>query len=155
MAFRVLVCDQIAEDGVTALQRAGAAVDVRTGLSPEELIGIVGEYDALVVRSETKITRDTITAAGKLQVVDRAGLGVDNIDLDAATERGVVVVNAPTGNTLSAAEHTIALMLSLSRHIPAASASLRAGKWERGRFLGLEVRGKTLGIIGLGQVGSE
>jgi len=113
------------------------------------------DFDALVVRSETKVTGDILAAASRLKVVGRAGVGVDNIDLDAATERGVVVVNAPTGNTISAAEHAIALMLSLSRHIPAANASLRSGQWERSRFLGLEVRGKTLGIIGLGQVGSE
>jgi len=115
----------------------------------------VDGYDALVVRSETKVTKAIIDAAGSLQVVGRAGIGVDNIDLEAATEKGVVVVNAPTGNVISAAEHAIALMLSLSRHIPAANASLRSGKWERGRFQGIEVRGKTLGIVGLGQVGSE
>ena len=154
-AFRILVCDPIAEDGVEALKRLGADVDVRTGLSPEELRDSVDGYDALVVRSETKITREIIAAAGILQVVGRAGIGVDNIDLDAATEKGVVVVNAPTGNVISAAEHAIALMLSLSRHIPQANASLRSGKWERGRFQGTEVRGKTLGIVGLGQVGSE
>ena len=154
-AFRILVCDPIAEDGVEALKRLGADVDVRTGLSPEELRESVDGYDALVVRSETKITREIIAAAGSLQVVGRAGIGVDNIDLDAATERGIVVVNAPTGNVISAAEHAIALMLSLSRHIPQANASLRSGKWERGRFQGTEVRGKTLGIVGLGQVGSE
>ncbi|TMB68941.1 MAG: phosphoglycerate dehydrogenase [Chloroflexi bacterium] len=154
-AFRILVCDPIAEDGVEALRRSGADVDVRTGLSPEELRKSVNGYDALVVRSETKITREVIAAAGSLQVVGRAGIGVDNIDLDAATEKGIVVVNAPTGNVISAAEHAIALMLSLSRHIPQANASLRSGKWERGRFQGTEVRGKTLGIVGLGQVGSE
>jgi D-3-phosphoglycerate dehydrogenase / 2-oxoglutarate reductase len=154
-AFRILVCDPIAEDGVEALRRSGADVDVRTGLSPEELRKSVDGYDALVVRSETKVTKDIFAAAGKLQVVGRAGIGVDNIDLDAATEKGVVVVNAPTGNVISAAEHAIALMLSLSRHIPEANASLRSGKWERGRFQGIEVRGKTLGVIGLGQVGSE
>ena len=154
-AFRVLVCDPIADDGVEALRRAGLDVDVRTGLAPKDLKATVDGYDALVVRSETKITREIIEAASKLQVVGRAGIGVDNIDLDAATEKGVVVVNAPTGNVISAAEHAIALMLSLSRHIPEANASLRSGKWERGRFQGIEVRGKTLGIIGLGQVGSE
>jgi D-3-phosphoglycerate dehydrogenase / 2-oxoglutarate reductase len=154
-AFRILVCDPIADDGVEALRRSGADVDVRTGLSPEELRKSVDGYDALVVRSETKVTKEIFAAAGKLQVVGRAGIGVDNIDLEAATEKGVVVVNAPTGNVISAAEHAIALMLSLSRHIPEANASLRAGKWERGRFQGIEVRGKTLGVIGLGQVGSE
>ncbi len=155
MVARVLVCDPIAEDGVVALKRSGADVDVRTGLSPEELRAIVGDYEAVVVRSETKITREIISAASKLQVVGRAGVGVDNIDLEAATERGIVVVNAPTGNTISAAEHAIALMLAHARNIPQAHASLRSGKWERARFGGVEVRGKTLGIIGLGQVGSE
>jgi D-3-phosphoglycerate dehydrogenase len=154
-AFRILVCDPIAEDGVEALRRAGAEVDVRTGLSPDELAKSVDGYDALVVRSETKVTREIIAAAGSLRVVGRAGIGVDNIDLEAATEKGVVVVNAPTGNVISAAEHAIALMLSLSRHIPEAHASLRSGRWERGRFQGTELRGKTLGIVGLGQVGSE
>src|SRR2546428_523110 len=154
-AFRILVCGPIAEDGVEALKRSGADVDVRTGLSPVELRKSVDGYDALVVRSETKVTREIIEASSTLQVVGRAGIGVDNIDLDAATEKGVVVVNAPTGNVISAAEHAIALMLSLSRHIPEANASLRSGKWERGRFQGTEVRGKTLGVVGLGQVGSE
>src|SRR5438093_6236137 len=154
-AFRILVCDPIAEDGIEALKHSGADVDVRTGLSPDELRKSVGGYDALVVRSETKVTKEIIAAAGSLQVVGRAGIGVDNIDLEAATEKGTVVVNAPTGNVISAAEHAIALMLSLSRHIPEANASLRSGKWERGRFQGTEVRGKTLGIVGLGQVGSE
>lgn len=155
MSHRVLVCDPIADDGVAALKASGAEVDVKTGLKPDELKATVDGYDALVVRSETKVTREIIEAASKLQVVGRAGVGVDNIDLEAATERGVVVVNAPTGNTISAAEHAIALMLSLSRNIPAANESLRSGKWERSKFVGLEVRGKTLGVIGLGQVGSE
>jgi D-3-phosphoglycerate dehydrogenase / 2-oxoglutarate reductase len=155
MAARILVCDPIAEDGVQALASAGASVDVRTGLSPDDLIAVVDGYDALVVRSETKVTRDVIAAATHLQVIGRAGVGVDNIDVEAATEKGVVVVNAPTGNTTSAAEHAIALMFALARRIPQASASLREGRWERSRFVGQEVRGKTLGIIGLGQVGSE
>ena len=155
MDGRILVCDPIAEDGIALLKRLGAEVDVRTGLSPDELRAAVDGYDALIVRSETRLTREIIEAAGKLQVIGRAGIGVDNIDVQAATEKGVVVVNAPTGNVISAAEHTIALMLALARHIPDANASLKSGHWERKRFLGLEVRGKTLGIIGLGQVGSE
>lgn len=155
MAHRILVCDPIAEDGVAALRASGAEVEVKTGLKPGDLRKAVDGFDALVVRSETKVTREIIEAASKLQVVGRAGVGVDNIDLDAATERGVVVVNAPTGNTISAAEHAIALMLALARNIPDANASLRSGKWERSKFVGQEVRGKTLGIIGLGQVGSE
>ena len=153
--MKVLVCDSIAEDGVQILRKGGADVDVKTGLSPDELKKTIDGYDALVVRSQTKITADILQAASRLQVIGRAGVGVDNIDVDAATEKGVVVVNAPTGNTTSAAEHAIALLFSLSRHIPEAQASLKSGKWERSKFLGLEVRGKTLGIIGLGQVGSE
>ncbi len=153
--MKILVCDPIADDGVEILRRAGAQVDIKTGMSKEELAKTVNGYDALVVRSETKITRDILESAGHLQVVGRAGVGVDNIDVAAATERGVVVVNAPTGNTTSAAEHAIALMLSMSRNIPAAAASLASGKWERSKFVGMEVRDKTLGIIGLGQVGSE
>lgn len=154
MTAKVLVADPIAEDGIEILSQA-AAVDVRTGLKPEELAAIVGDYDALVVRSETKVTAAIFEAGHRLQVVGRAGVGVDNIDLDAATQHGVVVVNAPTGNTTSAAELAIALMLALSRHIAAADASLKSGQWQRSRFVGVELRGKTLGIIGLGQVGSE
>lgn len=153
--MKILVCDPIAEDGIAIFKNAGADVDIRTGLKPEELKKAVNGYDALVVRSETKITREILDAATHLQVVGRAGVGVDNIDVAAATEKGVVVVNAPTGNTISAAEHAIALMMALARRIPEANASLRSGKWERGKFLGMEVRDKTLGIIGLGQVGSE
>jgi D-3-phosphoglycerate dehydrogenase len=153
--MKILVCDPIAEDGVEILKNAGIEVDIKTGMKPEELKKAVNGYDALVVRSETKITRDILDATTHLQVVGRAGVGVDNIDVAAATEKGVVVVNAPTGNTTSAAEHAIALMMALARRIPAADASLKSGKWERGKFLGIEVRNKTLGIVGLGQVGSE
>ncbi|MEX1193732.1 MAG: phosphoglycerate dehydrogenase [Dehalococcoidia bacterium] len=153
--MKILVCDPIAEDGIAILKKGGADVDVKTGMTPEQLKKAVNGYDALVVRSETKITAEIFEAASHLQVVGRAGVGVDNIDVAAATQKGVVVVNAPTGNTTSAAEHAIALMFSLSRNIPEAHASLRSGKWERSKFLGLELRGKTLGIVGLGQVGSE
>ena len=124
-------------------------------MKPEELLGAVGEYDALVVRSETKVTADVIGAGEKLQVVARAGIGVDNIDLDAATSAGIAVVNAPTGNTVAAAEHTVALMLALSRNIPSAHQSMKEGEWKRSAFMGIEVRNKTLGVIGLGRVGSE
>ncbi len=154
MTPRVLVADPIASDGVEILQQT-ATVDVRTGLSAEELRAIIGDYDALVVRSETRVTAEILAAATRLQVVGRAGVGVDNIDIPAATLRGVVVVNAPTGNTISAAEHTVGLMLALARHIPQANASLRAGQWKRSSFVGIELREKTLGVIGLGQVGSE
>src|SRR5947208_2507447 len=122
MTAKVLIADPIAEDGIELLSRS-AEVDVRTGLPPEELEAIIGGYDALVVRSETKVTASIFDAGRRLQVVGRAGVGVDNIDLDAATQHGVVVVNAPTGNTISAAELAVALMLGLARHIPAANAS--------------------------------
>ncbi len=153
--MKILICDPIAEDGIAILRASGAQVDVKTGMAKEELIKCVAGYDALVVRSETKITADVLEATTHLQVVGRAGVGIDNIDVPAATERGVVVVNAPTGNISSAAEHAIALMLSMARRIPEANASLKSGKWERSKFLGLEVHDKTLGIVGLGQVGSE
>src|SRR3990170_2930946 len=151
---KVLVTDPIAQDGIDLLARE-VEVDVKVRPSPDELVRLIAGYDALVVRSETKVTKEVIEAGARLQVIGRAGMGVDNIDLETATRRGVVVVNAPTGNTISAAEHTIALMLALARHLPEAHASLRSGRWERQRFLGSELRGKTLGLIGLGQVGSE
>jgi len=151
---KILVADPIADEGIGILRAVGE-VDVRTGLKPEELTAIIGEYDALVVRSQTKVTADVIRAGARLQVIGRAGVGIDNIDLDEATRRGIIVVNAPTGNTVSAAEHTIALMLALARHIPQANAALKAGAWQRDKFMGTEVRNKTLGIIGLGNVGSE
>ena len=150
---RVLISDPIGAEGAELL-RSKAEVDVKTGMKQAELIATVGDYDALVVRSETKVTRQVIEAAKRLKVVARAGIGVDNIDLEAATRAGVAVVNAPTGNTVAAAEHTIALMLALARNIPHAHESLRSGEWKRSAFMGVEVRGKTLGICGLGRVGS-
>jgi len=151
---KILVADAIAQDGVDILRRE-AEVDVRTGLSSDELLSIAGDYDALVVRSETKVTAEVFAAGKRLKAVGRAGVGVDNIDLNAATQRGVIVVNAPLGNTISAAEHTIGMMLALSRNIAQADASLRGGEWKRSKFAGVEVRDKTLGLIGLGNVGSE
>jgi D-3-phosphoglycerate dehydrogenase len=151
---KILVADPIAQDGIDILKQA-ADVDVRTGLSRDELIAVIPAYHALVVRSETKVTAEVFAAGTQLQAVGRAGVGVDNIDLTAATERGVIVVNAPLGNTISAAEHAIGLMLALARHIPEANASLKNGEWKRSKFIGVELRGKTLGVIGLGQVGSE
>ena len=152
--MKVLVADSIAEEGLKTL-RDYAQVDIKTGLKPQEIISIIGDYEGLLVRSQTQVTADVISAGKKLQVIGRAGVGVDNIDLDAATKQGIIVVNAPTGNTISAAEHTIALMLCLARYIPQANASLKGGAWKRNDFMGTEVRGKTLGIIGLGNVGSE
>ena len=151
---RVLVSDPVAQEGIDLLKSA-AEVEVRTGLSAAELIGILPEYDGLVVRSETKVTADVIRAGGRLHVIGRAGVGVDNIDLEAATLRGIAVVNAPTGNTVAAAEHAIALMLALARHVPQADASLKRGEWRRAEFMGTEVRNKVLGVVGLGRVGSE
>jgi D-3-phosphoglycerate dehydrogenase len=151
---RILIADPIADEGIGALNAAGD-VEVRTGLSEDDLAEAIPAYAALVVRSETKVTRRVFERARRLVVVGRAGVGVDNIDLQAATERGVIVVNAPHGNTIAAAEHTIGLLFALARHIPAADASLHAGRWQRKDFIGTEIRGKTLGIIGLGNVGSE
>jgi len=152
--MRVLVADTIGEEGINILEDC-AEVDIKPGLKPNELISIIGDYEALVIRSQTQVTADVIGAGKKLQVIARAGVGVDNIDVDEATRRGVVVVNAPTGNTTAAAEHTIALMLALARHIPQANTVLKSGEWRRNDFTGTEVRNKTLGIIGLGNVGSE
>ena len=152
--MKVLVADPISAEG-TDILRDHAQVDIKPGLTQEELISTIGDYDALVVRSQTKVTAKVIEAGKKLQVIARAGVGVDNIDVDEATRRGIVVVNAPTSNTISAAEHTIALMLALARHIPQANAVLKSGVWRRSDFMGTEVRNKTLGIIGLGKVGSE
>jgi len=151
---KVLVSDPIAEAGIARLREV-AEVDVRLGMSPDELKAIIGQYDALAVRSETKVTADVLEAATALKIIGRAGVGVDNIDVRAATERGIVVVNSPEGNTVAAAELTLAMMLALARKIPQADASLRAGRWDRKRFLGAEMYGKTLGIIGLGKIGGE
>jgi D-3-phosphoglycerate dehydrogenase len=151
---RVLVTEAIADEGLEILSSC-AQVDVRLGLEPEEIVAVISDYDALVVRSQTKASAEVIAAGKNLQVIARAGVGTDNVDIEAATRRGIVVVNAPTGNTISAAEHTIALMLALARHIPQANALLRSGVWKREEFMGIEVRNKTLGIIGLGGVGSE
>ena len=151
---KILISDPIDPEGVELL-KAQAEVDVMKGLNPQELIGILGEYDALVVRSETKVTSEVIEAGKRLQVIGRAGIGVDNIDVDAATSGGIAVVNAPTGNTVAAAEHTLALMLALARNLPQAHQSLKHGHWDRSAFMGIQVRNKTLGIVGLGRVGSE
>ena len=153
-SVRILVADPIAADGVDRLRAAGD-VDVETGLTPEQLIARIPGYDALVVRSETKVTAEVLAAARRLRVVGRAGVGVDNIDIDAATQHGVLVLNAPTGNTIAAAEHAVAMMLALARNIPAADASLRAGRWERSRLMGVELRDRTLGVLGLGKIGFE
>jgi len=152
--MKVLVSDPLSEEGIDML-RPHAQVDIKTGLTPEELTSIIGDYDALLVRSQTKVSAKIIGAGKKLKVIGRAGVGVDNIDVDEATRRGILVVNAPNANTISAAEHTIALMFALARHIPQANAVLKSGVWRRADFMGTEVKGKILGIIGLGRIGSE
>ncbi|NLT28797.1 MAG: phosphoglycerate dehydrogenase, partial [Dehalococcoidales bacterium] len=152
--MRVLVADPIAQEGIDLLSKY-AQVDVKTKQSPEEIIPIIKNYDALIVRSQTQVTADIIAAGKNLQIIGRAGVGIDNIDTNAASQHGIIVVNAPTGNTVSAAEHTVALMLSLARNIPQANSSLKSGKWQRADFMGTEVKGKTLGVVGLGNVGSE
>src|SRR5262249_18347943 len=152
--LRVLVADPISAEGVVLL-RAVADVDERHGLSPEQLAVVLPDYHALVVRSETRVSADVIEGGKQLRVIARAGVGVDNIDVEAASRRGIVVINSPTGNIVAAAEHTVALLLALARHIPAANSALRGGRWERTPYVGTELRGKTLGILGLGKVGAE
>ncbi|MFI5258376.1 MAG: phosphoglycerate dehydrogenase [Candidatus Limnocylindrales bacterium] len=150
--MKILVAEQLAKEGLEIL-RSHHEVDEKLGLSPEELAAIIGEYDALLVRSQVKVTAEILAHASRLVVIGRAGVGVDNVDLEAATRAGIVVVNAPTGNTVSAAEQTIALMLALARKTAAADASMRKGEWKRSAFTGVELRGRTLGIIGLGKIG--
>ena len=156
-AISILIADRIAQEGIDLLrtQLPETQIDIRYGLKSEQLREIIGNYTALVVRSETQVTDQILAAAGQLKIVGRAGVGVDNIDLEAATRQGIIVVNSPTGNIVAAAEHTIAMLMAMARHIPAANDSLKAGKWEKNRFLGVEVRNKVLGIIGLGKVGTE
>lgn len=151
---RILVTEQIGESGLQQLRKV-AEVDLRLGLTPAQLKEILPGYDALVVRSQTKVTADVLAAGTRLRVVGRAGTGVDNIDVDAATRQGILVVNAPASNSVAVAELTIGLLLALARRIPQAHASVREGRWERGKFMGWEVRGKTLGLVGMGRIGTE
>jgi D-3-phosphoglycerate dehydrogenase len=152
--LKILVSDPISDRGIEILKKE-FDVDVATSLEPAELIKRIGNYEALIVRSETQVTKDVIKAGKNLKIIGRAGVGVDNIEVSTATERGIIVVNAPEGNTISAAEHTIAMMMSMSRNIPQANTSLKSKKWDRKKFMGVEVRGKVLGIVGLGRIGSE
>ena len=154
--FKILVSDSLSEEGLAVLKSSKEfMVDVKTGLKPEELAAIIGEYDALVVRSATKVTSKIIEAGKKLKVIGRAGVGLDNVDLKAATDRGIIVMNTPGGNTISTAEHTMTLILSLSRNIPAADLSMKKNEWRRKDFMGTELYNKTIGIIGLGRIGME
>ena len=152
--MKVLAADAIDAQGIKFLRDNGIDVDAKTGLSAQELEALIPDYEALVVRSETRVTQAVLEAGKRLQVVGRAGVGVDNIDVETATQCGILVVNAPTANIVAAAEHTWALLLALARHIPQAHRSLKDGEWSRGKFTGTQLRGKSLGIIGMGKVGS-
>jgi len=152
---RVLVAEPLSETGLAVLSAAGLAADVKTDLTREQLLSAIGGYDALVVRSATKVDRELLTAGKNLRVVGRAGVGLDNVDVKAATERGILVVNAPSGNVVSAAEHAVALLLAMLRKVPEAQVSLKSGEWKRTKFVGTELQGKTVGLVGLGQVGAR
>jgi len=153
--MRILVCDGLEQAGVEKLREAsGVTVDEQPSINATELAALIGGYDALIVRSKTRVTADLIEKATALRVIGRAGTGVDNIDVSAATHRGIVVMNAAAGNTVTTAEHTMAMLLALARQIPQAVSSTRAGRWEKNKFLGVELMGKTLGIVGLGRIGA-
>ncbi len=154
MAPRVLISDKLSPAAVAIFHERGVEVDVKPGLDKEELAKIIGDYDGLAIRSATKVTAKLLEHARKLKVVGRAGIGVDNVDIPAATQRGVIVMNTPFGNSITTAEHAIALMFALARQLSAADASTQAGKWEKNRFMGVELTGKTFGVIGCGNIGS-
>src|SRR6476646_9742376 len=156
MAPLVLVSDKLSKTAVQILKDRGVAVDYQPdlGKDKEKLLAVIGDYDGLAIRSATKVSEKVLAAAKKLRVVGRAGIGVDNVDVAAATARGIVVMNTPFGNSITTAEHAIALLFALARQIPEADASTRAGKWEKNKFMGVEIFGKTLGIIGCGNIGS-
>ena len=156
MKIRVLISDSLSEEGIKLFQENDLyQVDIKTGLSNDELKNIIPNYDALVIRSGTNVTEDVIKEAKNLKIIGRAGVGIDNVDVKAASIKGIVVMNTPGGNTISAAEHTVSMLLSMSRNIPQANASLKKKEWKRSKFTGTEVYGKTLGIIGFGKIGYE
>src|ERR1700760_2473496 len=151
---RVLIADQLSPAALKIFEDRGVQADTRTVLKKDELLAIIDQYDGLAVRSATKADKDVIAAAKRLKVIGRAGIGVDNIDIPAATAKGIVVMNTPFGNSITTAEHAIAMMFAAARQLPQANASTHAGKWEKSKFMGVEVTGKTLGIIGCGNIGS-
>ena len=151
---RVLIADSLSPAAVEIFRQRGVEADIKVGLSKDELIAIIGDYDGLAVRSATKATKEVLAAAKRLKVIGRAGIGVDNVDIPAATAAGVVVMNTPFGNSITTAEHAIAMMFALARQLPAADLSTQAGKWEKNRFMGVELYAKTLGLIGAGNIGS-
>ena len=153
--MKILVSDDVSEKGVEVLRAQGYDVDVKINLNEEDLIACIGEYDGLVTRSMTHVTEAVINAGKKLKVIGRAGVGVDSIDIKTATAKGIIVVNAPTANTVAATEHTCAMIMAITRHIPQAHNSLMAGEWDRERFTGIQLQNKTIGIIGVGRIGSR
>ena len=156
MPYKVLISDSLSKEAVDILEKEKEfKVEVNTKLTPDELKKVIKDYDALLVRSSTKVTKDIINSGDKLKIIGRAGVGLDNVDVDAASKKGVIVVNTPGGNTISTAEHTFSMMLALSRNIPQADLSVKRGDWERKKFMGVELYGKILGIVGLGRIGTE
>jgi D-3-phosphoglycerate dehydrogenase len=156
MPFKILISDSLSKEAVDILEKVKEfEVDVNTKLTPDELKKAIKDYDALLVRSATKVTKDIIASADRLKIIGRAGVGLDNVDLESASKKGIIVVNTPGGNTMSTAEHTFSMMLALSRNIPQADQSMKRGEWERKKFMGVELYGKVLGIVGLGRIGSE
>ena len=153
-APRVLIADKLSPAAVDIFKNRGVDFDIKVGLSKDELIAVIGDYDGVAIRSGAKLDKDVIAAAHKLRVIARAGIGVDNVDIPAATAKGIVVMNTPFGNSITTAEHAIAMMFALARQIPAADVSTQAGKWEKNRFMGVELYAKTLGLIGAGNIGS-
>src|SRR5687767_5915734 len=154
MAPKVLISDKLSSAAVQIFKDHGIDVDLKPGLDKEQLAEIIDNYDGLAIRSATKVTAKLLDRAKQLKVIGRAGIGVDNVDIPAATAKGIIVMNTPYGNSITTAEHAITLMLALARQIPAADISTQAGKWEKNRFMGVEITGKTLGVIGCGNIGS-
>jgi len=153
--MKVLISDNLSPRGIEVLKQSGLEVDVKTGMKPEELKACIGQYHGLIIRSATKVTAEIVEAAANLKVVGRAGSGLDNVDKAAASKKGIVVMNTPGGNTITTAEHTMALMFALARQIPQATASMKQGKWEKKRFMGVELFNKTIGIVGIGNIGKH
>ncbi len=153
--MKILVADDFSEKGIEVLKKGKIEFDIKTKLSEQELCGIIGSYDGIIVRSGAKVTEKVICSGKKLKVIGRAGVGLDNVDVDSATEHGVLVMNTPGGNTISTAEHAMSMMLALSRNIPQADASMKLGNWERKKFMGVELFNKTLGVVGVGRIGTE
>ncbi|MBT8360912.1 MAG: phosphoglycerate dehydrogenase [Desulfobacterales bacterium] len=151
--MRVLISDNLSPIGADILRDAGLEVDFKPGMTPDEIRAIIGGYDGLVIRSSTKVTAELLEAAGRLKVVGRAGIGLDNVDVAAASQKGVIVMNAPDGNATTTAEHAVAMMMALSRNIPQATSSMKSGRWEKKKFMGRELTGKTFGVVGIGRIG--